>query len=474
MADIKEILREIPSVDEILKNPQCQKWLETYPRTLVLKAIRDVLQIKRESLLKGVDSEPLLGSLSSDVFLSEIEKTLKILSAYSLKPLINATGIIIHTNLGRSILGDGVIRNIEAIARRYSNLEYDIEEGERGKRYVHLEEILKTLTGAEASVAVNNNAAAVLLVLNTLAEGKEVIVSRGELIEIGGSFRIPEVMKRSGAILREVGTTNKTHLRDYEAAINEGTALLLKVHTSNYRVLGFTSDVPLQDLVILGQRKGIPVMSDLGSGCLIDLKKYGIHGEPTIKEVLRSGVDIVTFSGDKLLGGPQAGIVLGKGVYIEKIKTNPLARAVRIDKLTLSAMEATLREYLDEERAIKNIPTLRMLTQPLKDIKRRAKKIERQIKTVHGSRFTVKVIKDFSQAGGGSLPLLNLPTFVILLNPAHGSRFTVNDLEERLRKGNRPVVARIKDDALLLDARTIQDDEIGELIDSIKSAVAID
>jgi L-seryl-tRNA(Ser) seleniumtransferase len=469
--DTKTYLREIPSVDEVLKSPLCQEWLKTHPRSLVLKAIRDILRIKRESILAG-ENPSVSGVISFDTIFSEIEKTLNDLSSFKLRPLINATGIIIHTNLGRSILDEVVIRNMEGIAKRYSNLEYDIEKGERGKRHAHLEEILRTLTDSESSVIVNNNAAAVLLVLNTMAQGKEVIVSRGELIEIGGSFRIPEVMERSGALLREVGTTNKTHLRDYEGAINERTALLLKVHTSNYRVLGFASDVSLQDMVFLGQKRGIPVMNDLGSGCIIDLKKYGIYGEPTVKEVLKSGVDIVTFSGDKLLGGPQAGIILGKEVYIDRVRKNPLARAVRIDKLTLSAMEATLRAYLDEERAVKKIPTLRMLTQPLKDIERRAKKIERLLKKVHSSQFTVKVMQDSSQAGGGSLPLLNLPTFVIALSPAvQGSQLSVNDLEERLRKSERPVIARIKEDALLLDARTIQDSEIKELVDSVKVAL---
>ncbi|MBI5199703.1 MAG: L-seryl-tRNA(Sec) selenium transferase [Nitrospirae bacterium] len=470
MTDVKEILREIPSVDEVLKSPLCQEWLKTHPRPLVLKAIRDILRLKRESILEGANPAAS-GVLSFDTIFSEIEKTLNDLSSFKLRPLINATGIIIHTNLGRSILAEVVIRNMEGIAKRYSNLEYDIEKGERGKRHAHLEEILRTLTDSESSVIVNNNAAAVLLVLNTMAQGKEVIVSRGELIEIGGSFRIPEVMERSGAVLREVGTTNKTHLRDYESSINERTALLLKVHTSNYRVLGFASDVSLQDMVFLGQKRGIPVMNDLGSGCIIDLKKYGIYGEPTVKEVLKSGVDIVTFSGDKLLGGPQAGIILGKEVYIDRIRKNPLSRAVRIDKLTLSAMEATLREYLDEERAVKKIPTLRMLTQPLKDIERRAKKIERLLKNVN-ALFTVKVMQDSSQAGGGSLPLLNLPTFVVVLSPAvQDSQFSVNDLEERLRKSERPVIARIKDDALVLDARTIQDGEIKELVDSVKVAL---
>lgn len=464
MADIKEHLREIPSVDDILKIPLCQKWLEEHTRPLVLKVIRDVLQQKREMILRGVDNGVVSESLSSDTILLEIEKALKDLSNFSLRALINATGIIIHTNLGRSPLSKGAIRNMESIAGRYSNLEYDIKAGERGKRCTHLEEILQILTGVEASFVVNNNAAAVLLVLNTMAQDREVIVSRGELIEIGGSFRMPEVMERSGAILREVGTTNKTHLRDYENAINEKTALLLKVHPSNYRVMGFTAEVDIREIIKLGERSRIPVMNDLGSGCLIDLKKYGIYGEPVVREVIKSGVDIVTFSGDKLLGGPQAGVILGKEVYINRIRKNPLARAVRIDKFTLSAMEATLREYLDEEKAIKEIPTLRMLTQPLKDIERRAKKIERLLKRVHSSQFTVKVKQDFSQAGGGSLPLLNLPTFVVILSPVW---LTVNDLEERLRKGEPPVIARIKDDALIIDPRTVQDGEIKTLVNRL-------
>lgn len=461
--DINANLRDIPSVDEILKTPAGQEWLSYYPRTLVLKAVREVINNRRERILRGGDID-----ISPDDLLSEIENTLKNISCFSLRPLINATGIIIHTNLGRSLLSKEIIKNIEKIAGRYSNLEYDIEKGERGRRYVHLEEVLKTLTGTEASIAVNNNAASVLLVLNTLASRKEVIVSRGELIEIGGSFRIPEVMERSGAILREVGTTNKTHLNDYENAINENTALLLKVHPSNYRVLGFTEEVSLNDLVILGQKRGIPVMNDLGSGCLIDLKKYGIIGEPNVQEVIKSGVDIVTFSGDKLLGGPQAGIILGKEVYIDRIRKNPLTRAVRIDKLTLSALEATLRCYLDEERAIKEIPTIRMLTQPIKNIERRAKKIEKKIKEIKSPSIKTRVQKQFSQAGGGSLPLINLPTAVVILTT---SGLTVNKLEERLRKGNHPVIARIKDDSIIFDARTIQDDEIAELVSAVKSAL---
>lgn len=461
--DINANLRDIPSVDEILKTPAGQEWLSYYPKMLVLKAIREVINNRRERILRGEDID-----IFPDDLLSEIENTLKNISCFSLRPLINATGIIIHTNLGRSLLSKDIIKNIEKIASRYSNLEYDIEKGERGRRYVHLEEILKTLTGTEASIAVNNNAASVLLVLNTLANRKEVIVSRGELIEIGGSFRIPEVMERSGAILREVGTTNKTHLNDYENAINENTALLLKVHPSNYRVIGFTEEVSLNDLVILGQKRGIPVMNDLGSGCLIDLKKYGIIGEPNVQEVIKSGVDIVTFSGDKLLGGPQAGIILGKEAYIDRIRKNPLTRAVRIDKLTLSALEATLRCYLDEEKAIKEIPTIRMLTQPIKNIERRAKKIEKKIKEIKSPSIKTRVEKQFSQAGGGSLPLINLPTVVVILTTS-GS--TVNKLEERLRKGNHPVIARIKDDSIIFDARTIHDDEIGELVSAVKSAL---
>ena len=317
-------------------------------------------------------------------------------------------------------------------------------------------------------MVVNNNAGAVLLVLNTLAEGREVIVSRGELIEIGGAFRIPEVMKRSGALLREIGTTNRTHLHDYEKAMGPQSALLLKVHTSNFRVLGFTSDVSLPELVRLGNQRQLPVMDDLGSGCLVDLSKYGLEKEPTVQEVMKTGVDVVTFSGDKLLGGPQAGIILGNKRILDLIKTNPLTRALRIDKLTLAALESTLLLYLDEKKAVEEIPTLQMLTADRKRLRRKGRRLLRRLVGVDGIEAFVK--EDVSQVGGGSLPLQELPTLVIAIRP---TALSVNGLEKNLRKGNPPILSRISKEELILDLRTIFDEEIPLVAAGLKEALTV-
>lgn len=457
------LLSKIPQVDELLKSPYGKGWLKTYPRKIVLKSIREVLEQKRKGILGGLTPE-----LSIDVASSEIERTIKRHSAYKLKPLINATGVIIHTNLGRAILSKKAIKNISHLAGSYSNLEYDLYEGKRGKRYSHIKDILKELSGAEDGVVVNNNASAVLLCLNTFAKDKEVIVSRGELVEIGGSFRIPEVMKASGAILREVGTTNKTHLYDYKNALCGNTALILKVHQSNYKVIGFTEEVSFGELVKLGREYKMPVMVDLGSGCMIDLEKYGICGEPTVHRVVKAGTDIVTFSGDKLLGGPQAGIIVGKERFIRKIQKNPLMRAVRMDKLTLASLEATLMQYLDEEKAIKEIPTLKMLTESIDAISRRAIKIYTSLKRDLSTQAGIEITKDISRAGGGSLPETDFPTFVVSLKP---SQISVNLLEKRLREGEPPVITRIKDNALLIDTRTVQDKEVKDLVNCVKNAL---
>jgi len=464
MNEKQKLLSHLPSVDKILKSEQGVQWLKTYPRGYVLQAIREVIDLKRRDIIEALNPD-----LSEELMIAEIESKLEKLTSYSLRPLINATGVVIHTNLGRSILSEKALENITRISGSYSNLEYDVEEGKRGKRYSHLKRILKEVTGAEDALIVNNNAAAVLLCLNTLAKGKEVIVSRGELVEIGGSFRMPEIMASSSALLHEVGTTNKTHLHDYEKAINEDTALILKVHQSNYRITGFTKEVSVEDLVNLGRRHQVPVMFDLGSGCLIDLKPFGIHNEPVVKEIVDSGVDIITFSGDKLLGGPQGGVIVGKKQYIEIIQKNPMTRAMRIDKLTLAGFEATLMEYIDEEKAIENIPTLRMLLQKPKEIKGRAKKIatrlKREIKDVR-----IHVLPDSSRAGGGAMPETDLPTYVISINPNNQS---VNELEEKLRKGNPPIITRIKEDSLILDARTVRDKEIENLVKGVRAALSV-
>ena len=395
---MKELLKKLPSVDEILKENRIKHLLETSPRVLVLDAIRIVIDRRRTAILGAGKPQSARASIEQSMTLPEIldetESVLKELSEPSLIPVINATGVIVHTNLGRSILSEKAIQRIVEVSRGYSNLEYDIPAGERGKRYVHVEGILRRLTGVEAATAVNNNAAAVLLCLNTLARGKEVIVSRGELVEIGGSFRVPDVMERSGAILREVGTTNKTHLKDYEKAINENTGLILKVHTSNYKIVGFTKEVSPAELSKLGAKYKIPVMWDLGSGSFIDLETYGAGSEPTVQQAVDSGVDVLTFSGDKLLGGPQAGMILGKKTWLDPIRSNPLARALRIDKLTLAALDATLRQYLDRDKAVKDIPTLWMLTQPLSEIERKARLMADGLKGIGDSELSMTIQDD--------------------------------------------------------------------------------
>lgn len=458
----QKLLQELPSVDEILKSPAVVKWCKIYSRRYVLKSIREIIDMRRKEILEMGFSDVTLEGISR-----EIELKIQELSSYSLQPVMNATGVVIHTNLGRAILSERMLENIKKVAGNYSNLEYDLERGKRGKRYVHIKGILKELTGAEDALIVNNNAAAVLLCLNTLAKGKEVVVSRGELVEIGGSFRLPDVMAVSGAILREVGTTNKTHLYDYKNAINENTGLILKVHQSNYRIMGFTEDVPLKDLKGLSEKYHIPLMYDLGSGCMIDLRPYGIYSEPTVQEIVKADVDVITFSGDKLLGGPQGGIIVGRREYIERIQKNPLTRAVRIDKLTLAAFEATLMEYLDEDKAVKNIPVLKMLFQKPERIKEKAKRIalnlKRQIKNAE-----IDVVEDISKAGGGSLPEIDFPTYAVSIKPEN---ISVNDLEERLRKGVPAIIARIKEDALLIDARTVRNSDIEGLIKGIHAAL---
>src|SRR5512139_2684609 len=376
----QQVLRKIPSVEEILSRPEIAELLKAHPRNVVVEAIRKGLGRLREELLRKENLSHLGEALFSFENLYPLfQKEIDLQIQPRLRRVINATGVVIHTNLGRSPLHPSAIEHLMEVSKTYSNLEYDIELGERGNRYTHVEEVLCRLSGAESALVVNNNAAAVLLALNTFAEGKEAIVSRGELVEIGGAFRIPDVMKRSGALLREVGTTNRTHLRDYQKAMGSETALLLKVHTSNFRVMGFTSEVSLEELVELGRGQDIPVMNDLGSGCLVDLSRYGLEKEPTVQEAVKTGVDVVTFSGDKLLGGPQAGIIVGKKRFLDPIKSNPLTRALRIDKLTLAALESTLLLYLDEAKAIEEIPTLRMLTVDRDHLKRRGRRLLKRL-----------------------------------------------------------------------------------------------
>jgi L-seryl-tRNA(Ser) seleniumtransferase len=464
-----QLLRQIPKVDELLAAQEIKELLRIHPNEVVREGIRNGLERLRKAILhtkKDEDIEEETFSLPRLLPLFE-EEIAKQVSPH-LRRAINATGVVIHTNLGRSPLSERALRNLAEISQGYSNLEYDLAKGARGSRYCHVEEILLRLSGAEGGIVVNNNAGAVLLALNTLAQGKEVVVSRGELVEIGGAFRIPDVMARSGAALREVGTTNRTHLRDYEDAIGENTALLLKVHTSNYRVVGFTSEVPLEELVQLGTHHNLPVMNDLGSGCFIDLAPYGLEKEPTVQEAVQAGADVVTFSGDKLLGGPQAGIILGKKGMIDKIKANPLNRALRIDKLTLAALESTLITYLSEGEAIKEIPTLRMLTIPLAELRKRARRLERLLKRETQGAF-IEMVQETSRIGGGALPLQDLPTWAMAVKP-HKAR--VETLEAELRNQAPPIIARISDDQLILDLRTIQDDEFRTVARGMAQALA--
>lgn len=454
---IQKKLRMLPSVHAILEHPKIAILTLSYPRKVVTELIRETIDRKRKMILEGV----LEKSVLEEEIIEEIKETIQKSFHPSLKPVINATGVIVHTNLGRSLLAEEAIEAMVQVARSYSNLEYDIEEGKRGSRYTHAEKFLKEITGAEGSLVVNNNAAAVLLVLNTIAKGKEVVISRGELVEIGGSFRIPEVMAMSGAILREVGCTNKTHIKDYEQAIGDSTAAIMKVHKSNYRIIGFTHEVSQKELAELAHRYNLPAIEDMGSGCFIDLSRFGLHGEPTVKNELKQGMDIVTFSGDKLLGGPQAGIIVGRKDIIDRLKKNPLTRALRVDKLTIAALEATLKLYYDEDRALELIPTLRMITTTPDELERRAVELADKIKTMLRDKpLEITVIQSMSRAGGGSLPEVDIPSWAVSIRHQN----TVPQMmEEFLRQFNPPIITRIEEDRLIIDVRTLQRGD-GEVI----------
>jgi L-seryl-tRNA(Ser) seleniumtransferase len=452
------LLKQLPAVDRLIAAAQQDLRLHDLPKTLLTRAIREILETERRRILQSPPQPPVHPEdLSAQSLLRRVAQRAADLQAYTLQTVINATGIVVHTNLGRSCLAPAAVDHVSTIARSYSNLEFDLSRGRRGSRYSAVEDLLCELSGAEAALAVNNNAAAVLLCLDTLAHGREVVISRGELVEIGGSFRIPDVMSKSGAVLKEIGTTNRTHLRDYENAIGSNTGLLLKVHTSNYAIVGFTAAVGLTELAALGAKFNLPVMEDLGSGNLIDLSRYGLAVEPTVQHSVDSGADVVTFSGDKLLGGPQAGLIVGKKEIIDRIKSNPLTRALRIDKLTLAALEATLRLYRDEPRALEQIPTLRMLTIARPEIERRARQLAAVLEALSDERLHVTLCDLPSQAGGGALPTLMLPSYGVSIR-IRG--LSVNGVESALR-GQRPaIIGRIENDLFLMDARTLLDEEL--------------
>jgi L-seryl-tRNA(Ser) seleniumtransferase len=459
----QNLLRQIPSVEKILGGDELTPLYERYSRPLVLKALQSRLEKIRKTIIEtsshGDEFIQMINPTHKD-----IENEILALTSPSLKKVINATGVILHTNLGRSILSSELMNHLTTVAGSYSNLEYDVEEGKRGSRYAHVEKLLCDITGAEAAFVVNNNAAAVVLVLNTLAQDRETIVSRGELIEIGGSFRIPDILKRSGSQMVEVGTTNKTHLRDYESAISESTAVLLKVHTSNYRIVGFTNEVELSELVKLGLQRNIPVVNDLGSGSLIDFSPYGLTQEPTVQEVVKTGVDVITFSGDKLLGGPQAGVIVGKRSILESLIKNPLNRALRIDKLTLAALESTLRLYLDQASVMQKVPTLRMITMTKSEISARISRFKKILLKNLPDAITVEIEEDISQVGGGALPEQHLPTTILAL---HSKAVPVKECEKRLRNHTPPVIARIHKDQLRIDLRTVAEEDEEELANAL-------
>jgi L-seryl-tRNA(Ser) seleniumtransferase len=456
---MQNLLRRIPKVDECLFAVVDDPEFEQIPVGLIKKAIRQVLSEKRTRILNGLATTAQ--SLSLPVLLKDIKKEIHRLEQPRFRRVINGTGVIIHTNLGRSILPEATMQMLHQAGGRYSNLEFNLATGKRGSRYSLVEELLCELTGAESALVVNNNAAAVLIVLETLASQREVIVSRGQLVEIGGSFRIPDVMARSGARLVEVGATNRTHLKDYQAAITEDTGLLLKVHCSNYRIIGFTCEVSNEELVQLGRAHQLPVVEDLGSGCLVDLSPFGLEKEPTVQEVIRSGVDVVTFSGDKLLGGPQAGIILGSREVVDRIKKNPINRAMRIDKFTLAGLESILRLYRDPQTVFEKIPTLAMISAPVQQVDRRAQRLVRWLRKSIAAYCTVKVVNIMSRVGGGAMPEQNLASRGLALQPLS---LTVSHLEAALRCLDVPIIGRIEDDRLLLDMRTVADNELS-LID---------
>lgn len=463
----RELFSVLPSVDEVLSDNRIIELINELPRAIVLESIRKTIDIYRKQIVALKEEELASFELNEEIIILKSIENAKKSYELSLKKVINATGIVLHTNLGRSLLSDNIKEELWNAASRYSNLEYSIEAGKRGSRYTHLTDMIKRLTGAEDVLVVNNNAAAVMLILSTMAKGGEAIVSRGELVEVGGSFRIPSIMELSGASLVEVGATNKTHYNDYEDAITENTKVLMKVHTSNYRVMGFTEEVSLEEMRKMGDEHDLPVVEDLGSGVFVDFSKYGMSYEPTVLDSINKGVDIVSFSGDKMLGGPQAGIIVGKKKYIEKMKKNQLTRALRVDKMTIAALEATLRFYLDEEKAVKNIPTLRMLTYTQEELKAKAEAlyacIEKRVKTAE-----IGMEECTGRVGGGSMPTEELKSVAVTIK---SEKVGVSQIEEKLRLGKSHIIARVYEDKYVLDVRTIFEEQFEEIAEELAIAL---
>ena len=511
----RKALRALPAVEELLQHARAATLLERYPRSQVVEAVRSVLRDTREALVAAGDdvmgagatagatgpaaggatgSETRGGVVGERITTEDVlERASRVLESWSrpgLRKVLNLSGVVVHTNLGRSRLAADAVRQVVEVARSYSTLEYDLEQGDRGRREVHVEELLKRLTGAEDAFAVNNNAGAVLLLLMGLASGREVLVSRGQLVEIGGSFRMPDIMRAGGVHLVEVGTTNRTRPADYESAITPDTAMLLRVHTSNYRILGFTEETELSDLVEIGRRHGLLVVDDLGSGALLELDAF--RGEPTVASSLRSGVDLVCFSGDKLMGGPQAGILLGRGEVVQKLRRHPVARALRLDKMTLAALEATLLLYQDPERAQREIPTLQLMGRDAAETVSLASALQAAIEARCPDGYIVEVLESTGRAGGGSMPLVEIPSHAVRLRvpdspPESGARGGsarpvgvaggpggrgvptggVSALEAELRRAPIPVVARVSQDSLHLDVLALDAEDVGSVAESV-------
>jgi L-seryl-tRNA(Ser) seleniumtransferase len=461
-----DLFRELPSVDELLRRDGLRSLAHQFGHAETVEAARKFIEELRGRIAADSLDEAALASSVEDAA-AAIERRLQESLSYSLRPVINGTGVILHTNLGRAPLGEAALQHVMEVARGYSNVEFDLATGERGKRDVHVSRLFAKLLncpGRELStIVVNNNAAAVLLTLNALAEGGEVIVSRGELVEIGGSFRIPDVMAKSGAVLKEVGTTNRTRIADYESAISDRTKLLLRVHRSNFQIVGFTEQPSLAELAALGRKHNIPVVEDLGSGELFDLREVGVHGEPMISESLRAGVAVVTYSGDKLLGGPQAGLISGDGELVAKIRKNPLFRALRVDKMFYAALEATLLAYLRED--FDAIPTLRMMRVNAEDLQHRAEHIVRHLR-MSSPQVEIEVAETRSAIGGGSAPGATLPSWAVTVKIAGQS---AEKILERLRKCETPIVARVEDGRVLLDLRTVEAEQDGLITAAVES-----
>jgi L-seryl-tRNA(Ser) seleniumtransferase len=461
-----DLFRELPSVDELLRRDGLRSLAHQFGHAETVEAARKFIEELRGRIAADSLDEAALASSVEDAA-AAIERRLQESLSYSLRPVINGTGVILHTNLGRAPLGEAALQHVMEVARGYSNVEFDLATGERGKRDVHVSRLFAKLLncpGRELStIVVNNNAAAVLLTLNALAEGGEVIVSRGELVEIGGSFRIPDVMAKSGAVLKEVGTTNRTRIADYESAISDRTKLLLRVHRSNFQIVGFTEQPSLAELAALGRKHNIPVVEDLGSGELFDLREVGVHGEPMISESLRAGVAVVTYSGDKLLGGPQAGLISGDGGLVAKIRKNPLFRALRVDKIFYAALEATLLAYLRED--FDAIPTLRMMRVNAEDLQHRAEHIVRHLR-MSSPQVEIEVAETRSAIGGGSAPGATLPSWAVTVKIAGQS---AEKILERLRKCETPIVARVEDGRVLLDLRTVEAEQDGLITAAVES-----